>query len=135
MSTAEETKPVEASAATNDTAVSSGLSEETEHAVLRQIEYYFSEANFPKDKFLMAEVAKSSEGWVDLSVIANFNKVKSHIPSRDVAVLAAVAARQRPNFVIMLADDMGLVRCASRWRRSARPFTRAPLLSLSSLPV
>ena len=45
-------------------------------SVLRQVEYYFSDSNFPKDKFLMAEVAKSDEGWVNLTVIAGFNKIK-----------------------------------------------------------
>ena len=29
-----------------------------------QVEYYFSEANFAKDKFMQAETAKSKEQWV-----------------------------------------------------------------------
>ena len=29
-----------------------------------QVEYYFSEANFSKDKFMQAETAKSKEQWV-----------------------------------------------------------------------
>jgi hypothetical protein len=28
------------------------------------VEYYFSEANFAKDKFMQAETAKSKEQWV-----------------------------------------------------------------------
>ena len=49
-------------------------------SIARQIEYYFSDANFPKDKFLMAEVAKSAESWVQLSVIAKFNKIIQLVP-------------------------------------------------------
>lgn len=57
-------------------------------SILRQIEYYFSDSNFPKDKFLMAEVAKSEEGWVDLTIITNFNKVKGLVPTMDIAIIA-----------------------------------------------
>jgi len=36
----------------------------------------------------MAEVAKSEEGWVGLSVIAGFNKIKGLVPTQDVATIA-----------------------------------------------
>ena len=36
---------------------------DVEAALLRQIEYYFSDSNFPRDKFLQAETAKSPEQW------------------------------------------------------------------------
>ena len=66
---------------------SSSAPEGQTRSVLRQIEYYFSDSNFPKDKFLMAEVAKSEEGWVDLTTIANFNKVKQMVPSQDLSLI------------------------------------------------
>ena len=62
---------------------------EPARSIKRQIEYYFSESNFQRDKFLMAEVAKSEEGWVALSVIASFNKIRQLVPTADVAVIAA----------------------------------------------
>ena len=58
--------------------------------VLRQIEYYFSDANYPKDKFLQAEVAKSEDGWVDISVLAGFNRIKTLVPSQEVSAVADI---------------------------------------------
>ena len=45
----------EASAAGEQPAEASGV----QRSVMRQVEYYFSDSNYPKDKFLNAEVAKN----------------------------------------------------------------------------
>ncbi len=45
-----------------------------------QVEFYFSDANFGRDKFLIAETAKSPEQWIALSVIAGFNRMKARTP-------------------------------------------------------
>lgn len=42
----------------------------TTAGALLQVEYYFSEANFAKDKFLQAETAKNKEQWVRISCYA-----------------------------------------------------------------
>lgn len=42
--------------------------------LLKQIEYYFSPENLCKDTFLRKNM--DGEGWVQISVIAGFNKVK-----------------------------------------------------------
>ena len=85
MSTEEEKPTVTGEA---EASSSRGEPEGVTRQLLRQIEYYFSDSNFPKDKFLMAEVAKSEEGWVELSTIANFNKVKQMVPSQELPVIA-----------------------------------------------
>ena len=64
--------------------------------IQKQIEYYFSDANFPKDKFLMAECAKTEEGWVDLATIGGFNRMTQLLPSeadRIAAIASAPASR------------------------------------------
>uniref|UniRef100_A0A0D6QXI2 HTH La-type RNA-binding domain-containing protein n=1 Tax=Araucaria cunninghamii TaxID=56994 RepID=A0A0D6QXI2_ARACU len=43
--------------------------------VLRQIEYYFSVENICRDYYLRSHM--DAEGWVPISVIANFNRVRS----------------------------------------------------------
>lgn len=48
-----------------------------ERDIIRQIEYYFSENNLRRDKFLSAKVAETEDGWVDLSVLLTFNRLKS----------------------------------------------------------
>jgi hypothetical protein len=90
-------------------------------SVLRQVEYYFSDSNFPKDKFLMAEVAKSEEGWVGIATIAKFNKVKSLVPTEDVATVAD--ALRYSNF-LEVSEDGTLVR---------RPGTVKKVVKLGSI--
>ncbi|CAH8649861.1 unnamed protein product [Schistosoma intercalatum] len=45
--------------------------------IIKQCEFYFSDANILKDQFLLNLVKSSKEGWVDLSVIAGFKKLQS----------------------------------------------------------
>mmetsp|Transcript_1619 Transcript_1619/g.2764 ORF Transcript_1619/g.2764 Transcript_1619/m.2764 type:complete len:411 (-) Transcript_1619:75-1307(-) len=54
-------------------------------AILKQVNFYFGDANFPKDNFLRGEANKNPEGWVNLSVIMTFNRMKQL--SQDVKVI------------------------------------------------
>jgi len=47
-----------------------------EQAVKQQIEFYFSNSNLPRDKFLLG-LTKENEGWVPIATLATFKKVKS----------------------------------------------------------
>jgi len=57
------------------------LSRADARALPLQVEYYFSEANLGKDKFLRAEMAKSApDRWVEISVLGTFNRMKVRPP-------------------------------------------------------
>lgn len=45
--------------------------------ILRQLEYYFSDSNLPSDKFLQAKMKENEEGYVDISVLLTFNRLKN----------------------------------------------------------
>lgn len=45
-------------------------------AIIKQVEFYFGDSNFSKDKFLQKEVKKRADEYVSLKVIASFNKLK-----------------------------------------------------------
>ncbi|CAH0749240.1 unnamed protein product [Diatraea saccharalis] len=47
---------------------------ELESAIIRQVEYYFSDVNLPRDKFLREQV-KLDDGWVPLDVLTKFNRL------------------------------------------------------------
>ncbi|KAI5171107.1 lupus La protein [Nematocida sp. LUAm3] len=49
---------------------------ETE-AIIKQVEFYFSDANILKDKFLIS-VMEANNGWVPISVISSFNRIASY---------------------------------------------------------
>ncbi|VDK47294.1 unnamed protein product [Dibothriocephalus latus] len=45
--------------------------------ILRQIEFYFSDANILKDQFMLKSVKSSKEGWMKLSTVAGFKRIVS----------------------------------------------------------
>lgn len=46
-------------------------------AIRRQLEYYFSDSNLPRDKFLRAKTEENEDGFVKLSVLLTFNRLKN----------------------------------------------------------
>jgi lupus La protein len=48
-----------------------------ERDIIRQIEYYFSEPNLRRDKFLISKVGETEEGWVEIAVLLTFNRLKA----------------------------------------------------------
>eukprot|EP00798_Chlamydomonas_sp_ICE-L_P031971 gene31971-33898_t len=41
-------------------------------SVKKQMEFYFSDSNLPKDKFLKDQIATSTDGYNDLAVFISF---------------------------------------------------------------
>lgn len=70
--------------------------------ILKQVEFYFSDSNLPRDKF-MQEHTKQNDGWAEIAVIASFNKMKTL--STDLAVVVA-ALRASP--VLLEVDEEGV---------------------------
>ncbi|XP_042517264.1 la-related protein 6B [Macadamia integrifolia] len=58
-----------------------GLSEEATQKILNQVEYYFSDANLATTDHLMRFINKDPEGFVPVSVVASFKKIKALISS------------------------------------------------------
>ena len=48
---------------------------ETLDAIRRQVEYYLSDDNLATDMWLRSQMG--SEGWIDLELLATFNRVRS----------------------------------------------------------
>jgi hypothetical protein len=62
-------------------------SDELCESIVLQVEFYFSDANITKDKFLLKHVKRNKEGFVSLKLISSFKRVK-HLTKdwRQVAV-------------------------------------------------
>jgi len=54
--------------------------------VVSQVEFYFSDANVSKDKFLLKHIRRNKEGYVSLKLVSSFKKVKQL--TRDWRVVA-----------------------------------------------
>ncbi|XP_028757209.1 la-related protein 6B isoform X2 [Neltuma alba] len=57
------------------------LSEEASQKILNQVEYYFSDLNLATTDHLMRFINKDPEGYVPISVVASFKKIKALISS------------------------------------------------------
>lgn len=44
--------------------------------IVKQVDFYFSDSNLPRDKFLTELVSKSEEGWCPIQTIADFQRMK-----------------------------------------------------------
>lgn len=55
------------------------LDEETAKKVFRQVEFYFSDSNLPRDSFLKKNVDESEDGLVSLALICSFSRMRSHL--------------------------------------------------------
>lgn len=69
-------------------------------AIATQVEFYFGESNLRKDKFLRNQIAKDADGFVDISVLLTFNKLKQL--STDVSEIAKAV---KDSDLVAVSDD------------------------------
>lgn len=87
--------------------------------IVKQAEFYFSDANLPRDKFLLAEVGKNEDGWVRIATIASFARMKRM--TENVALIADALAGSKS--LLEINADKTMVR-----RRTAVPEPTESLL-------
>ncbi|CAN6867085.1 unnamed protein product [Brassica oleracea] len=80
------------------------------------VEYYFSDENLPTDKFLLNAMKKNKKGFVPISTIATFHKMKKL--TRDHAFI--VSALKESSFLVVSSDEKKVK------RRSPLPEVRDP---------
>lgn len=78
-----------------------------EQDIIRQIEYYFSENNLRRDKFLISKVGEAGDGWVDISVLLTFNRLKT---ITEDAKAIADALDKSPHGVVEISEDRSQLR-------------------------
>ena len=75
--------------------------------ILKQVEFYFSDANLPRDKFLwtLTQSDPKREGWVPISTIASFKRMQRFQPFE-----AVVAALRTSKELLEVNEDGTAVR-------------------------
>ena len=63
-------------------AAAGGMSAATADKVVRQIEFYFSDSNLPRDRFMLERVHENPEGYVDIGLIATFARMRDILKVR-----------------------------------------------------
>ena len=77
----------------------------TDLKTLRQLEFYFSDSNFRRDNFLRGKASENTEGFVPISVLLTFNRLKSLC--NDVVKIADIASVSRQ---LIVSDDKTHIR-------------------------
>lgn len=72
-----------------NTAISEGKSQNRKlkkiyNKIKKQMEFYFSDSNLAKDKFLFDLISKNSDGFVEIDIFKKFNKIKALTNSCEV---------------------------------------------------
>ena len=90
--------------------------------VLKQLEFYFGNSNFRRDKFMKEEAKKDEEGFISVDILLKFNRLKGLIQKAELpeetlykAYVAAVAAHSKD--VIVVKDDQSALRRKNPLRR------------------
>lgn len=78
-----------------------------EQAIIKQVEYYFSESNMRRDKFLTQKIDEDEGKWVAISVLLTFNRLKAL--TEDAKVIAE-ALLKSSNGIVEVSEDKEKVR-------------------------
>ncbi|XP_024023853.1 la protein 1 [Morus notabilis] len=88
------------------------LDEETSKKVLRQVEFYFSDSNLPRDNFLKKSINESEDGMVSLALICSFARMRNYLDLGDVKpdnvpedTLKAVAETLKISKFLKISED------------------------------
>lgn len=96
----------EAEVEVDDSEILAKLSQ-LERDVIKQLEYYFSEANLRRDKFMNQKISENEDGWVELSVMLTFNRLKTITTESNVIV---EALDKSPHGIVQVSEDKLKVR-------------------------
>jgi lupus La protein len=75
--------------------------------IIRQIEYYFGESNLRRDKFLISKIAEDDEGWVPITVLLTFNRLKA---LSDDAKVIAECVEKSTHGLVQVSEDKEKIR-------------------------
>ncbi|XP_028781215.1 la protein 1 [Neltuma alba] len=88
------------------------LDEEAAQKVIRQVEFYFSDSNLPRDNFLKKCIGESEDGMVSLALICSFTRMRKHLNLDDVKpdevpgdTVKAVAETLRKSESLKISED------------------------------
>ncbi|XP_074563658.1 la-related protein 6B-like isoform X2 [Curcuma longa] len=97
-----------------------GLSEEVIRKITKQVEYYLSDVNLATTEHLMRFISKDLDGFVPISVIAAFKKIKALVHNNSQLAMAL-----RTSSRLVVSDDGKKV-------KRQQPFTESDMEALQS---
>ena len=83
-----------------------------EAALRKQLEFYFGDSNFRRDKFMQQEAGKHEEGFISIETLLTFNRLKALLGGCDDPTGAVAAAVKTSETIVVSADAKALRRKA-----------------------
>lgn len=102
---------------------------EAREALIRQLRFYFSDANLRRDKFLQSKVGADGREWMDVGVLASFNRVAAM--TRDAGEISAALTEVAE---VELSPDGARVRRLEPVALASREVTEARTVYVENLP-
>lgn len=90
-------------------------------AIRKQVEFYFSDSNLPRDRFLLAKTEEDPLGFVPLSTLLTFNRLKK----MGVASVEMLSAALKSSTLLVLDDTKTKVRRSNPLPKESMFPTRA----------
>lgn len=81
--------------------------------IQKQVEFYFSDANLPKDKFMLEQISKNQEGFVAMELLSSFGRMKTLIgdcEGDDAIQLIKEAVKDSKVCVVGCDEDSKMIR-------------------------
>ena len=76
-------------------------------ALVKQLDFYFSDSNYPRDKFLRTRAESDKEGMIGIEAFKNFKRLNEILDQPDLsmeqfvdAIIAAIKASPPSNFTL-----------------------------------
>lgn len=88
------------------------LPSKLEANIIRQVEYYFGDANLNRDKFLLEQISKDEEGWVPLSVLLTFKRLAAL--STDIEIIVNALIKSDESLLEISEDKLKIRRHPER---------------------
>ncbi|KAL5197988.1 hypothetical protein ABZP36_001500 [Zizania latifolia] len=99
------------------------------HKIVKQVEYQFSDINLVANEFLLKIMNKDSEGYVPLSVIASWKKIKSLGATNQMLVKAL-----RTSTMLIVSDDGKKVRRRQPFTEKHKEELQSRMIIAENLP-
>ncbi|CAJ1972329.1 unnamed protein product [Sphenostylis stenocarpa] len=117
------------------------LDEETAKKVARQVEFYFSDSNLPRDNFLKKTVAESEDGMVSLALICSFNRMRNHLKLGEVKpaevtedTVKAVAQALKNSALVRVSEDGSKVGRATELQNPEEVIEQLEIRTIAASP-
>ncbi|KAL9255632.1 La-related protein [Drosera capensis] len=106
-----------------------GLSKEACDKIVNQVEYYFSDVNLATTEHLIKFINKDPEGYVPISVVLAFKKIKAAI-----STISQLAAVLRSSIKLVVSDDGKKVKRLHPLSKSDMEELQARIILAENLP-